>query len=89
MNIFQIWSLSEGRLLRNVVFPSIIDAIAMDPGEHAFYAGSRGGKIYIAALNAECNPDNRYGMYIIGALSDNRLFIFTEYVPKYNAVIAS
>ena len=72
----QIWSLSEGRLLRNIVFPSIIDAIAMDPGEHVFYAGGRDGKIYIAALSAEWNPDNRYGMYITGSLSDHRLFIF-------------
>jgi len=53
------------------VFPSIIDAIAMDPGEHAFYAGGRDGKIYIAALNAECNPDSRYGIYIIGSMSDH------------------
>ncbi|XP_020265847.1 protein ROOT INITIATION DEFECTIVE 3 isoform X1 [Asparagus officinalis] len=66
----KIWSLSEGILLRNIVFPSVIDAIAMDPGEHAFYAGGRDGRIYIAALNAEPDPDNRYGMYIIGSLSD-------------------
>ncbi|MBA0777101.1 hypothetical protein Gotri_005161, partial [Gossypium trilobum] len=66
----KVWSLSKGRLLRNVVFPSIIDAIAIDPGEHVFYAGSRDGKIYIAALNAESSPSNNYGLHIIGSLTD-------------------
>ncbi|EOY14428.1 WD-repeat protein, putative isoform 3, partial [Theobroma cacao] len=67
----KVWSLSRGRLLRNIVFPSIIDAIALDPGEHVFYAGSRDGKIYIAALNAESSPSNSYGLHIIGSLSDH------------------
>ncbi|KAL6317298.1 hypothetical protein AAG906_030051 [Vitis piasezkii] len=67
----KVWSLSTGRLLRNVVFPSIIDAIALDPGEHVFYAGSRDGKIYIAALNAIGSSSNSYGMHIIGSLSDH------------------
>ncbi|KAA3476466.1 protein ROOT INITIATION DEFECTIVE 3 [Gossypium australe] len=67
-----VWSLSKGRLLRNVVFPSIIDAIAIDPGEHVFYAGSRDGKIYVAALNAESSPSDNYGLHIIGSLTDQR-----------------
>lgn len=67
--------MSTGRLLRNVVFPSIIDAIALDPGEHVFYAGSRDGKIYIAALNAVGSSSNSYGMHIIGSLSDHRFAI--------------
>ncbi|XVE94912.1 hypothetical protein REPUB_Repub02eG0050600 [Reevesia pubescens] len=67
----KVWSLSRGRLLRNIVFPSIIDAIPLDPGEHVFYAGSRDGKIYIAALNAESSPSNSYGLHIIGSLSDH------------------
>ncbi|WOL13512.1 hypothetical protein Cni_G22282 [Canna indica] len=66
----KIWSLSEGKLLRSITFPSIIDAIRMDPGEHVFYAGGRDGKIYIAALNAECNPNSAHGMFIIGTLYD-------------------
>lgn len=66
----KVWSLSKGRLLRNVVFPSIIDAIAIDPGEHVFYAGSRDGKIYITALNAESSPSDNYGLHIIGSLTD-------------------
>ncbi|KAJ6826824.1 protein ROOT INITIATION DEFECTIVE 3 isoform X1 [Iris pallida] len=66
----KVWSLSEGRSLRTITFPCIIDAIAIDPGEHAFYAGGRDGKIYIAALSAECNPNSSYGEFIIGSLSD-------------------
>ncbi|XP_052487608.1 protein ROOT INITIATION DEFECTIVE 3-like isoform X1 [Gossypium raimondii] len=54
----KVWSLSRGRLLRNIMFPSIIDAIALDPGEHVLYAGFQDGKIYIAALNAESSPSN-------------------------------
>ncbi|CAI9278752.1 unnamed protein product [Lactuca saligna] len=32
----KVWSLTRGTLLRNIVFPSIIDAVALDPGEHVF-----------------------------------------------------
>nr|DAD32497.1 TPA_asm: hypothetical protein HUJ06_011348 [Nelumbo nucifera] len=67
----KVWSLSRGKLLRSIDFPSIIDAVALDPGEHVFYAGARDGKIYIAALNAESTPSNIYGKHIIGSLSDN------------------
>lgn len=69
---FQVWSLSKGKLLRNVVFPSIIDAIALDPGEQVFHAGSRDGKIYVAALNAESTFSNNYGLHIMGAFSNHR-----------------
>ncbi|MBA0745848.1 hypothetical protein Gogos_008407, partial [Gossypium gossypioides] len=68
----KVWSLSRGRLLRNIMFPSIIDAIALDPGEHVLYAGFQDGKIYIAALNAESSPSNSYGLHIIGSISDHR-----------------
>ncbi|KAL3514483.1 hypothetical protein ACH5RR_027200 [Cinchona calisaya] len=67
----KVWSLSRGKLLRNIVFPSIIDAVALDPGEHIFYAGGRDGKIYIAALNAQVNHSSNYGMHIIGSLSEH------------------
>ncbi|XP_057974115.1 protein ROOT INITIATION DEFECTIVE 3 [Malania oleifera] len=67
----KVWSLSKGRLLRNILFPSIIDAIALDPGEHVFYAGGRDGKIYIAALNVESTSSSKYGMHIIGSLFDH------------------
>ncbi|XP_027351601.1 protein ROOT INITIATION DEFECTIVE 3 [Abrus precatorius] len=67
----KIWSLSRGTLLRNIVFPSIIDTIALDPAEHVFYAGSRDGKIFIAALNTESVATNNYGMHIIGSFSNH------------------
>ncbi|CAA2985027.1 ROOT INITIATION DEFECTIVE 3 [Olea europaea subsp. europaea] len=67
----KVWSLSTGKLLRNIVFPSIIDAIALDPGEHVFYAGGRDGKIYIAALNAPGTSNSSYGLHIIGSLSEH------------------
>ncbi|CAH1427395.1 unnamed protein product [Lactuca virosa] len=68
----KVWSLSRRTLLRNIVFPSIIVAVALDPGEHVFYAGGRDGKIYIAELNAQTtsNNNNNYGLHIIGTLSD-------------------
>ncbi|KAH7523637.1 protein ROOT INITIATION DEFECTIVE 3 [Ziziphus jujuba] len=67
----KVWSLSKGKLLRNVVFPSIINAIALDPGERVFYAGGRDGKIYVAALSAESTFNNSYGLHIIGAFSNH------------------
>lgn len=66
----KVWSLARGTLLRNIVFPSIIDAVALDPGEHVFYAGGRDGKIYIAELNAQGISNYTYGLHIIGTLSD-------------------
>ncbi|KAF6145760.1 hypothetical protein GIB67_016209 [Kingdonia uniflora] len=66
----KVWSVSKGKLLRNIIFPSVIDAIALDPGEDVFYAGSRDGKIYICALNAESDPNSKIGMHIIGAITD-------------------
>ncbi|KAK8469791.1 hypothetical protein PHAVU_005G174300, partial [Phaseolus vulgaris] len=67
----KVWSLSRGTLLRNIVFPSVIDSIALDPAEHVFYAGSRDGKIYIAALNTESVATNNCGMHIIGSFSNH------------------
>ncbi|KAJ4815815.1 hypothetical protein LUZ62_028381 [Rhynchospora pubera] len=52
----KIFSLSEGKILRSIALDSIADALAIDPGEHRFYAGCRDGKIYIKALNVEKNP---------------------------------
>ncbi|PIN16451.1 WD40 repeat protein [Handroanthus impetiginosus] len=67
----KVWSLSRGKLLRNIVFPSIIDAISLDPGENVFYAGSRDGKIYIAGLNSPVTSNGNYGPHIIGSLSEH------------------
>ncbi|XP_038898957.1 protein ROOT INITIATION DEFECTIVE 3 [Benincasa hispida] len=66
----KVWSLSKGKLLRNIIFPSIIDVIALDPGEHVFYGGGRDGKIYTAALNAKCPSTGDYGLHILGSLSN-------------------
>lgn len=67
----KIWSLSIGKLLRSIVFPSIIDAVALDPGEDVFYAGGRDGKIYIAAVNAQVYSSSDYGLHIIGSFSEH------------------
>ncbi|XP_010667550.2 protein ROOT INITIATION DEFECTIVE 3 [Beta vulgaris subsp. vulgaris] len=67
----KVWSLATGRLLRNIVFSSVIDAIAIDVGEYAFYAGGRDGKIYIAELNALTRCSTDYGKHILGFLTDS------------------
>ena len=83
----QVWSLSGGKLLRNIVFPSIIDAVVLDPGEHVFYAGGRDGKIYIAALNAQVNSSSNYGFHIIGSLSEHKyatsFFMVLAFITLY------
>ena len=68
-----------GTLLRNIVFPAIIDAIVLDPAEHVFYAGSRDGKIFIAALHTESIVTSNYGMHIIGSFSNHRLPFFSYF----------
>ncbi|KAF9589694.1 hypothetical protein IFM89_027224 [Coptis chinensis] len=70
-SVLPVWGLSGGRFLRTIEFPSIIDALALDPGEKSFFAGSRDGKIYIAALNGESTSSSSFGMHIIGALSEH------------------
>ncbi|CAN6682165.1 unnamed protein product [Malus baccata var. baccata] len=67
----KVWSVGSGRLLRNIVFPTIIDAIALDPGENVFFAGGRDGKIYVAALNAESPLNSKYGLHIIDCFSNH------------------
>ncbi|CAH9111160.1 unnamed protein product [Cuscuta epithymum] len=67
----KVWSLSRGVVLRDVVFSSIIDAIALDPGEHVFYAGGRDGKIYVGALNALSHSNSNYGKHIIGSFTEH------------------
>ncbi|CAN1197458.1 Protein ROOT INITIATION DEFECTIVE 3 [Linum perenne] len=65
----KVWSLSKGILLRSVVFPSQIDALALDPGEFVFYAGGRDGKIYVAALSNSSSSSKSQWAHIIGSLS--------------------
>lgn len=83
--LYQVWSLSKGKLLRNIVFPAIIDAIALDPGEHVFYAGGRDGKIYIAALTAQGTSSNIYGLHIIGSLADHR-FVYCSCISNIESL---
>uniref|UniRef100_A0A7N0U8N1 Uncharacterized protein n=1 Tax=Kalanchoe fedtschenkoi TaxID=63787 RepID=A0A7N0U8N1_KALFE len=66
----KVWNIS-GKLLRSILFPTVIDAVALHPGEEVFYAGGRDGKIYIAALSAESGSSGSYGMHIIGSLPDH------------------
>ncbi|PHU17234.1 Protein ROOT INITIATION DEFECTIVE 3 [Capsicum chinense] len=61
----KVWSLSKKKLLRNIMFPTIIDSIALDFGEDVFYAGGRDGKIYIATLNIVADPNTHYGLHIL------------------------
>uniref|UniRef100_A0A2C9U0D4 Uncharacterized protein n=1 Tax=Manihot esculenta TaxID=3983 RepID=A0A2C9U0D4_MANES len=85
----KVWSLSKGILLRNVVFPSVIDAIALDPGEHVFYAGSRDGKIYIAALNADSSSSKSHWLHIVGSLSSHsKPVTCLEYSANGNLLLA-
>ncbi|CAI9115788.1 OLC1v1016782C3 [Oldenlandia corymbosa var. corymbosa] len=67
----KIWSLSGRKLLRSVKFPSIIDAVALDPVEHVFFAGGRDGKIYEAALSAQVKLHHSYGEHIIRSSSEH------------------
>ncbi|XP_042056724.1 protein ROOT INITIATION DEFECTIVE 3-like [Salvia splendens] len=67
----KVWSLSRGKLLRNVLFPAVIDAISLDPGEHVFYAGGRDGKIHIAALNAPMSQNSNNGPHVLGSLAEH------------------
>ncbi|CAN8278377.1 unnamed protein product [Cochlearia groenlandica] len=62
----KVWSLSKGRLLRNIIFPSAINALALDPCGSVFYAGGRDSKIYIGAMNATSD----YATKIIGSVSE-------------------
>ncbi|PHT81076.1 hypothetical protein T459_14091 [Capsicum annuum] len=61
----KVWSLSKKKLLRNIMFPTIINSIALDFGEDVFYAGGRDGKIYIATLNIVADPNTHYGLHIL------------------------
>ncbi|XP_028787116.1 LOW QUALITY PROTEIN: protein ROOT INITIATION DEFECTIVE 3-like [Neltuma alba] len=67
----KVWSLSRGTLLRNIVFPPLIDAIALDPAEHVLYAGSRDEKIFVAALNTVKIYSHNHQMHIIGSFSNH------------------
>ncbi|XP_047073359.1 protein ROOT INITIATION DEFECTIVE 3 isoform X1 [Lolium rigidum] len=66
----KIWSLSEGRMLRSISFPAIIDSVEVDPRSHIFYAGGRDGKIYVTAMGVDPSQ-GRDDSSILGALDDH------------------
>lgn len=76
LNVFvllhQIWSLSEGRILRSITFPAIIDSVALDPRSHIFYAGGRDGKIYVTSMGIDVSSHSSDDSSILGALDDHR-----------------
>lgn len=37
--------------MRSIVFPTALNAVALDPGEYALYVGGADGRIFITALN--------------------------------------
>ncbi|KAG8046913.1 hypothetical protein GUJ93_ZPchr0008g13701 [Zizania palustris] len=67
----KIWSLYEGRMLRSILFPSIIDSITLDPRSHIFYAGGRDGKIYVTAMGVDVSSNSCDDSSIIGAFDDH------------------
>jgi len=66
----KIWSLSEGRMLRSIPFPTSIDSVALDPRSHVFYAGGRDGKIYVTAMGVDISSHGSDESSILGALDD-------------------
>lgn len=71
--------LSEGKLLRNIVFPSKIQAIALDPRERFFYAGGEDGVIYVAALHSKSPSSKNHGLHIISSFQNLR-FVSKIYI---------
>ncbi|CAD6271177.1 unnamed protein product [Miscanthus lutarioriparius] len=67
----KIWSLSEGRMLRSISFPTSIGSVALDPRSHIFYAGGRDGKIYVTAMGVDLSFHGSDESSILGALDDH------------------
>ncbi|CAF2151692.1 hypothetical protein HID58_002189 [Brassica napus] len=62
----KVWSLSKGKLLRNIIFPAAINALALDPGGSIFYAASVDSKIYVGAMNSSSD----YATQSLGSVSE-------------------
>ncbi|CAG7888494.1 hypothetical protein BRARA_A02191 [Brassica rapa] len=62
----KVWSLSKGKLLRNIIFPAAINALALDPGGSFFYAASVDSKIYVGAMNSSSD----YATQSLGSVSE-------------------
>ena len=61
---FQVWSLSSGTLLRNIVFPSVIDAIALNPVDMSFLLAVEMAKYSLLHLTLKTSP-----VIIMGCIS--------------------
>nr|KAJ0191899.1 hypothetical protein LSAT_V11C800453670 [Lactuca sativa] len=61
----KVWSLNRGTLLRNIVFPSIIDAVALDPGEHVFMLVGQMGKYTLQNSMLKSHPTTTTTMVCI------------------------
>ncbi|CAA7408171.1 unnamed protein product [Spirodela intermedia] len=85
----KVWSLSKGKMLRSITFPCIMNAIALDPGEHVFYGGGRDGKIYVAALTADCTSTGTYEKHIVSCLSEHSKAVTCLEITKDGVTLVS
>ncbi|GLJ22112.1 hypothetical protein SUGI_0414900 [Cryptomeria japonica] len=69
----KIWSLGLGTHLRTLRLPCGINAVVVDPSEHALYAGGIDGRIYVAVLKVCFRGNNGISDEngIIGSLFDH------------------
>lgn len=85
----KVWSLVSGELLRDIVFPVIINAVALDPSERVFFAGGRDGQIYVASLTSDSPPTQKYGHHIITSLSTlSKVVTCLEYSQSRNYLLS-
>ena len=52
----KVWSLCGGELLRTLLFPSALTALALDAADWTLFAGALNGRIYAAPLCGEAAP---------------------------------
>ncbi|MCL7051739.1 hypothetical protein MKW94_020119 [Papaver nudicaule] len=69
----KVWSLSKGKLLRTIDFPSVINAVALDPCEHIFYAGGNDGRIYVPV---NCLAFSKSGVLLVSGWEDGTIRIW-------------
>ena len=52
----KVWSLCGGALLRTLVFPAALTALALDAADWTLFAGAMNGRIYAAPLSGDACP---------------------------------
>jgi pre-rRNA-processing protein IPI3 len=58
----KVWSLCGGVLLRTLVFPAALTALALDAADWTLFAGAMNGRIYAAPLSGDaCPPEGGGG----------------------------